>query len=160
MLLKHKSFKLWSKIKFFSSFSRLIGPPSAASPPFLSLFITPSLPTMMFARFHLPPCWLTPLPRSVLWPSLMTLFSPPFYSSACFLPFIAKPHDRVVYSLQFLNVHSVPGCVLLTSGRHVGIVRLSPFSVLHLFEFSSWAAVLVFLGMPHSALCRLSVGRA
>lgn len=43
---------------------------------------------------------------AVTFPYVKTLFSPPFYSSACcLLPFMAKPPDRVVYSLQFLNVH-------------------------------------------------------
>ena len=54
--------------------------------------------------------------------------------------FVATPHERVICSLQFLHFHSVPGCVLPTPGFPIGIVWWSPYSVLNLFEFSSWAA--------------------
>lgn len=103
----------------FPSFSlRFICRPSAASPPLLSLC---SLP-----HHSLPPplhCSIFPLTGSLLCPGVCcdllyvkTLFSPPFSSlTCCPLPFTAKPHERVVYSLQFLNIHSVPGRVLPTS---------------------------------------------
>lgn len=48
----------------------------------------------MFARFHLPSFWLTPLPRSVLWPSLMWKLS----SLHLFI------HQHVVFFLSWLSL--------------------------------------------------------
>lgn len=144
---------------------RFICRPSAASPPLLSLC---SLP-----HHSLPPplhCSIFPPTGSLLCPGVCcdllyvkTLFSPPFSSlTCCPLPFTAKPHERVVYSLQFLNIHSVPGRVLPTSvlAAMQKLFYCHPSLSSFFLSFLPEQPILVFLGMPHSALCRLSIGHA